>query len=173
MGKKKLARKKKAGPPKFTVTDAGVIDVIEVITNEDLLSTFGTDDNNAFTILLSQLIETRPGYDSRIVNGTVSMVADIAPQNGLEGMLAVQMVTAHNLAMSMAARAMLPDQTTEGVNDNITRVNKMMKTFVSQTEALAKLRGNTKTVTIKHVNVSEGGQAIIGDVHHGGTDEKK
>lgn len=172
MGKKKLATTKKVQPPKFTVTDAGVVDV-EVTTKEAVLSTFGIGDNNAFTILLSQLMGTIPGYDAGRLNGTVSMVADIAPQNGLEGMLAVQMVAAHNLAMSMAGRAMLPDQTTEGVNDNITRVNKLMKVFVSQTEALAKLRGNTKTVTIKHVNVSEGGQAIIGDVHHGVSDGKK
>ena len=48
-----------------------------------------------------------------------------------------------------------------------------MRTFVLQTEALSKLRGDSKTVTVKHVTVAEGGQAIIGDVHHGNTNEKK
>ena len=171
MGKKKLATKK-AGAPKFRVNEDGRIEG-ELTSKRGTVSVFGTHNPDAVNILLTQVLGTAPSLDTERLNGITSLLASIAPQNGLEGMLAVQMVAAHNLAMSMAGRAMLPDQTVEGVNDNITRVNKLMKVFVSQTEALAKLRGNTKTVTIKHVNVNAGGQAIIGDVHHGGSDGKK
>ena len=178
MGKKKLATTKKVKPPKFTIKDdngkkANLTYELTSESEKALFSTFGIDNHDAIHILLTQLMGPTRDFDTGKLNGTVSMLADIAPQNGLEGMLAVQMVAAHNMAMTMAARAMHPDQTTEGVNDNITRAHKMMKTFVSQTEALAKLRGNTKTVTIKHVNVNAGGQAIIGDVLHGRSDGKK
>lgn len=47
--------------------------------------------------------------------------------------------------------------------------NKLARTFTSQVETLRKLRnGGNQTVTVQHVNVSEGGQAIVGNVKTGG-----
>jgi len=67
---------------------------------------------------------------------------------------------------------MLADQTVVGVTENVNRCNKLMRTFTLQVEALSKLRGVSKTVTVKHVTVASGGQAIIGDVHHRNTNDK-
>ena len=81
------------------------------------------------------------------------------------------MVTAHNVAMEMARRAMLVnDQTDEVVNFNVNRMTKLMRTYTSQMEALNKYRNKGKqqiTVKHQHVNVNDGGQAVIGDVNQG------
>jgi hypothetical protein len=49
--------------------------------------------------------------------------------------------------------------------------NKLTRTFVTQMEALKRYRtGGEQTVTVQHVNVSEGGQAIVGNVTQGQQD---
>ena len=50
-------------------------------------------------------------------------------------MLASQMTATHNLAMEMSKRALLDGQTEDGVNFNVNRVTKLMRTFTSQAEA--------------------------------------
>ncbi len=46
--------------------------------------------------------------------------------------------------------------------------NKLMQTFMAQMEALKRYRsGGEQKVTVQHVNVSEGGQAIVGNVTQG------
>ena len=45
---------------------------------------------------------------------------------------------------------------------------KLMRTYVSQVEALRRLRqGGSQLVRVEHVHVNEGGQAIIGNVTPG------
>ena len=52
---------------------------------------------------------------------------------------------------------------------NINQANKLMRTFTAQIEALNKYRTKGKQkITVQHVNVNEGGQAIVGDVKGGG-----
>ncbi|MGY8814573.1 MAG: hypothetical protein ACKVHQ_07610 [Gammaproteobacteria bacterium] len=44
-----------------------------------------------------------------------------------------------------------------------------MRTFTAQAECLNKYRtGGKQTIQVKHVNVNEGGQAIVGNVQGGG-----
>ena len=50
---------------------------------------------------------------------------------------------------------------------------KLMRTYTAQVEALARLRrGGEQRVIVQHVNVNEGGQAIVGAVSHPGGSEK-
>ncbi len=51
---------------------------------------------------------------------------------------------------------------------------KLTRTFIAQMEALDKHRGKgQQKMTVEHVHVNEGGQAIIGDVKRGeGKSEK-
>ena len=46
---------------------------------------------------------------------------------------------------------------------------KLLRTYAAQVEALARLRhGGEQRVIVQHVNVNEGGQAIVGTVKHPG-----
>jgi hypothetical protein len=48
-------------------------------------------------------------------------------------------------------------------------LNKLARTFSSQVEALKKYRSTgEQNIRLQHVNVSEGGQAIVGNVQTGG-----
>ncbi|MBX3026963.1 hypothetical protein KF840_18815 [bacterium] len=98
-------------------------------------------------------------------NTAMALLAGIGPRDEAEGMLAVQMVAAHNLALSMARRALKTDR----VDFLATYSNlsaKLMNVYTRQLEALARLRGQTgqQTVRVEHVTVQAGGQAVVGNV---------
>ena len=134
--------------------------------------TLGTTDMDCGKFLIKQSHDAHPERDKHnaadIVNQVMPLLHAIEPQDELEGMLAVQMVGIHNLTMEMMRRVSLPDQTVDGVNDNINRINKLSRTFVAQLEALDRHRNKgQQKMTVEHVHVNKGGQAIIGNVERG------
>ena len=96
----------------------------------------------------------------------MAILNGIQPQDEFEGMLAIQMIGVHNVAMAAIRRGMLKDQTFVGIQANADRATKMLRTFAVQMEALKKYRtsGPQKTI-VENVNVNEGGQAIVGTVN--------
>ena len=83
-------------------------------------------------------------------------------------MLAAQMAAVHNATMTFARRLAHVDNIPQ--QDSAERAfNKLARTFVSQVEALKRYRsGGEQTARVEHVTVNEGGQAIVGNVTHGG-----
>jgi hypothetical protein len=64
---------------------------------------------------------------------------------------------------------MVKDQSIEAVERNVNRSTKLMRTFVAQMEALNKYRNKgQQTIQVQHVNVNDGGQAIVGTINQGG-----
>jgi hypothetical protein len=104
--------------------------------------------------------------DAAIVAG-VAAVAEMAPSNGIEGMLAVQMIAAHNAALMFLNRATIKEQLPDAIDSNVTRASRLMRVFAEQIEALQKLKGKTgqQKVRVEHVHVHEGGKAIVGAVN--------
>ena len=83
----------------------------------------------------------------------------------------VQANRVHNTAMSLSSRALKDGLSIEMANFYINSATKLMRTYTTQMEALIKYRNKGKqqiTVKHQHVNVNEGGQAVIGDVNQGG-----
>lgn len=101
-------------------------------------------------------------------NTMLAAVEAVRPADEIEGMLAVQMAATHRLAMECLQRsavAATPEERT--VNGNL--ASKLLRTYTAQYEALAKARrGGAQKVTVKHVHVHEGGQAIVGNVDANG-----
>jgi len=105
----------------------------------------------------------------RQLNATVGALHGIAPRDELEGMMAAQLVAAHNAAMECYRRAMIPDQTFEGRNQNLNYANKLSRTWTTLLSALNKHRGKgQQKVTVEHVHVHAGGQAVVGNVERPG-----
>lgn len=108
------------------------------------------------------------GEEAYSVNAALALVEAIAPQDELEGSLAVQMASSHALTMEMLCRA----KSTSDVEHLQLYGNmaiKLQRTFAAQLEALARMRGKgQQTVRVEHVTVAPGAQAIVGDVHHYG-----
>ena len=80
-------------------------------------------------------------------------------------MLATQMVATH-LAGISALRRLRSSENIAQQNSNGNLAVKLLRTFSMQIEALQRYRGKgQQKVTVEHVNVNAGGQAIVGSVH--------
>lgn len=107
---------------------------------------------------------SREQRDKQFV-ATVAALAGIAPVDELEGMIAAQLIAAHNAAMECHRRAMLSEQTFEGRRENLNQANKLSRTYAALVEALDRHRGKGhQKVTVEHVHVHAGGQAVVGTV---------
>jgi hypothetical protein len=99
------------------------------------------------------------------IDATLAVLMGISPQDELEGMLAAQLVASHNAAMECYRRAMLADQTFESRRENLNQANKLSRTWATLIEALNRYRGKgEQKVTVEHVHVHAGGQAMVGTV---------
>ena len=107
--------------------------------------------------------------DKTGIKGALAMLCGINPQDELEGALAAQMVAIHYASLEMMRRAMHENQTVEGTNEAINRAVKLSRTFALQMEVLQKYRTKgQQMIQVQHVQVNEGGQAIVGNVKTGG-----
>jgi hypothetical protein len=80
-------------------------------------------------------------------------------------MIAAQLIAAHNAAMECYRRAMLGEQTFEGRREGLTQANKLSRTYAVLLDAFNRHRGKgQQKVTVEHVHVHSGGQAIVGTV---------
>jgi hypothetical protein len=95
-------------------------------------------------------------------------MSGVEPKDEFEGLLASQLLASHNAAMECYRRAMLPEQTFEGRRENLSQANKLSRTHATLLEALNRHRGKgQQKVTVEHVHVHNGGQAIVGNVEGG------
>jgi hypothetical protein len=74
-----------------------------------------------------------------------------------------ELLAAHNAAMESYRRAMLKDQSFEGRQENLNQGNRLSRSFAALVEALKRYRGKGhQKVTVEHVHVHSGGQAVVG-----------
>ena len=105
---------------------------------------------------------------SQIASTNVSILKSIAPKNELESMLATQLITTHHAVIECYRRAMLPNQTFEGRDMALRHAGKLTKSFADLLSALNKHRGKgQQKITVEHVTVENGAQAIVGNVTGG------
>jgi hypothetical protein len=105
----------------------------------------------------------------RRVDALIQGMIGIGPQDELEGMMAAQLIGAHNAAMECFRRAMLSEQSFDSRRENLNQANKLSRTFATLVEALNRHRGKgTQKVVVEHVHVHSGGQAVVGVVENQG-----
>jgi hypothetical protein len=111
----------------------------------------------------------------RQFGAAIAGLVGIAPEDELEGMMAAQLIAAHSAAMECYRRAMIGEQSFEGRRENLNQANKLSRTFAVLLEALNRHRGKgQQKVTVEHVHVHSGGQAVVGLVETpGGGDQSK
>lgn len=126
--------------------------------------TTGCSHMEAAERLVTQVINTQHQTKEAFnANSALGMLNGLAPENTLEGMLCTQMVSCHNTAQEFLRRA-TTSENPEAIDRQINRATKLMRTFTAQMEALTKLRNKgQQKITVQHVQVADGGQAIIGD----------
>ena len=107
--------------------------------------------------------------DVRRTNNAIALLDELEPADGPEAMLTAQMVAVHLAAMDCLARAMHPSQSFAGRELNLKHGAKLSRIYAEQVAALDKhRRKGQQTVTVEHVHVHDGGQAIVGAISHQG-----
>ena len=128
---------------------------------------FGDTKSQVFAVAMANgcaNISGRREANEADKNYALAIVAEIAPRDGIEAMLATQMAAVHMTAMR-ESRNLANSDTIDQFNAHERALNKLMRTFTAQMGALRKHRhGGKQTVTVQHVNVEDGGQAIVGNV---------
>ncbi|WP_417586352.1 hypothetical protein [Pararhodobacter oceanensis] len=152
-------------------------------TDSGISSTFPhNDDTTARLLLMADLGTCDPDFMAGILgqvaiigahgaklndtnsNFLLSVVRGVQPRDELEAMLAVQMGAIHQATMMMARR--LNHVTNIPQQDAAERaLNKLARTYSTQMQALKRYRtGGQQKVTVEHVTVNDGGQAIVGNI---------
>ena len=171
----KAAVKKKIGNKISAAPDDDSLAVKAILGPKRKRKATGVSDGSLQNTLVRQALGSMsPQQDSiQAIAATLAAMAAIAPKDGIEGMLAAQMVATHEAAMECMGRAALPDQTLEEQDFNLKHAEKLMLVYARQVEALDKRRGKgQQRITVEHVTVKAGGQAIVGNVHSSAEAEK-
>jgi hypothetical protein len=102
---------------------------------------------------------------SRQCTATVGALVGIEPKDEIEGMIAAQLIAAHCAAMECYRRAMVSEQTFEARHENLRQATKLSRASAALIETPNRHRGKgQQKVTVEHVHVHSGGQAIVGTV---------
>jgi hypothetical protein len=130
----------------------------------------GPADVDFLAGLLQQLATTGTSglqIDEQELNFMLAVVKGIKPRDELEAMLATQMAAVHMATMRFARHLANAENILE--LDSAERAfNKLARTYTTQMEALKRYQsGGEQKVTVQQVSVSEGGQAIVGNVTAG------
>ena len=131
-----------------------------------LMRAIGTMNVEFYSGLLGQLVNASKGKapSEASANFMLAVVKGIEPGDQIEAMLAAQMAAVHMASMTFALRLAHVDNIPQ--QDSAERAfNKLTRTFAAQVAALKDYRSKgEQKMTVQHVHVAEGGQAIVGNV---------
>jgi hypothetical protein len=114
----------------------------------------------------TRLVRPKPNNMEDALRHAITTIAELGPQNAMEAFLATQMVATHEAALLFLNRATQDGQTMDSNDAYVLRATRLMRLHLDQLEAMQKLKGKTgqQRVTVEHVHVHKGGQAIVGAV---------
>jgi hypothetical protein len=110
------------------------------------------------------------------MTAALAVIDGVRPKDEVEAMLAAHMAVTNIALLELIARTRRAIAGHPYQGNGIKRLdmlgnltNKFMRTYTMQVEALArKRRKGEQNVTVKHVHVHAGGQAVVGNVSHRG-----
>lgn len=110
--------------------------------------------------------------DNRL-NESAEIIQSFCPEDGTQLMLAAQMAAVHQMQQRLMMYSYNGDQSLESMTHYINAIAKLSNVFIQQINAMNKLKGvNQPKVTIEHVHVHNGGQAVVGTINTS-TERKK
>ena len=127
----------------------------------------GSDDSSFIHGLVGQLtnaLSKGKDVDIAALNFGLSVVQGVGPRDQIEAMLAAQMAAVHDATMR-EARLMNHADNIHQLRTHDDALNKLARTFAAQVGALKAYRsGGAQRMTVEHVHVHAGGQAVVGQV---------
>jgi hypothetical protein len=159
--------------PKVKKPEVHVHDMSKLLGRLKAIGGSMSDDWN--NILANQTVQSLwlkhsdPDEVKRQRHAAVDVLIGMAPRDEFEGMIAAQLIACHNASLECYRRAMIGEQTFEGRRENLNQASKLSRTYATLLESLNRHRGKgAQKVTVEHVHVHEGGQAIVGNVESRG-----
>jgi hypothetical protein len=106
------------------------------------------------------------GIDDNSVDFLLSFIKSLKPRDQIEALLAAQMAAVHQAAMDEFQR-LNRAESWQGHDSSLRAVTQLTRTFTAQMAGLKHYRtGGEQKVTVQHVSVKDGGQAIVAQVAH-------
>jgi hypothetical protein len=115
---------------------------------DSVRETLGTGDIDFATKLLRQLMVGSPKVSGEVlvdVSGSLAALHDIAPRDGIEAMLGVQMVALHDHALDSLRKASRPEVPNNVRDVYANQAVKFARTFSSHVDALNEYRNRATT----------------------------
>jgi hypothetical protein len=130
------------------------------------LGTASSDFVNASLFQIQSACRSPLGGISELsMNAALAMIEAAAPKDEIEAALAVQMACTHTAAMAVLAKLDVAFATERRVAAFGSAAARLLRAYAMQVEVLRRLRnGGQQFVRVEHVHVSDGGQAVIGNV---------
>lgn len=92
----------------------------------------------------------------------VAALKELTPGDAVEGMLATQMVAAHNASLDVLQRAMADGQSDRDVEARTRQYARLSEVFLRQLDRFVRQRGRQRqTIRIEHVRVVEDGKVTV------------
>jgi len=100
------------------------------------------------------------------INGALAIIAGFSPKNEMEAAIALQAACTHMAGMVMLARIAGGHGGPHRLPGMASAAAKLLRAYCAQVETYRRLRGGgEQKITVQHVTVHEGGQAIVGAVN--------
>lgn len=93
---------------------------------------------------------------------------ELHPNDAIEGMLVTRMMALHKQGMEMLAKSTIEGLIPQLVDHYVTMATKLLRLYNETLDTLIKYRRKgEQRVVVQHVNVADGGRAIVGNVMGG------
>jgi hypothetical protein len=155
-------------PDKTEVRQARRDVVEEDLATSKRLALFTGGADGWGEVLLARLAAAIPRSNGKPDAADPSFMASlialggIKPKDPIEAMLISQIISAHAASLDLYRRAWTAEQPFEVRTKFLSLADRSARTVAVLAESLAKLRnGGKQTVVVQHVNVGEGGQAVV------------
>ena len=147
-----------------------------------LSAAFGSASSEYINIMFQQTLNAcfrKNATAANLAQSTIESLIAMNPGDIIEAQLCSRLYILTNQINEYFSRTTMPEQTTVAIDLNINRVTKLMRVYNETLETLNKHRRKgiqRVSVTHNHVNINDGGKAIVGseiNQQPGGGDHKK
>jgi len=135
---------------------------------ERVAQALGVKDKDCAAMLMSQLPVASYKFTSEnevLINGVMAAVSEINPKDPVESMLAAQMVSCHIQVMRLLEKVSSKDLTADLTDRYLRLADRLARTYTRQVEVLSSYRRKgSQKMTVEHITINDGGQAIVGNI---------
>jgi hypothetical protein len=128
----------------------------------------GSDRDEWNSMAVTRLVTALPNgaqnseVGNQVATAALAGLIDFKPADPVEAMIASQMIAANGASLESYRRAWITEQSFEVATRYLALADKAGRTVAALAESLTWYRARGKqTVVVQHVNVADGGQAVV------------